>query len=232
MEPLQKIPSIDTTVTITKRRSALRAKADRAKQYRCKTFIVVLENPANYQNIGTVIRNIDALGAGKLYIVDTKNIIPSDWESMRKSSGLMSTSSSAVKWTFVKRFGSTEECLAHLGKNGFVSLATSPHVKGHNNMNLETTDFTKYKKLAVWFGNETMGITDAAVQGCAGCIQIDMCGIIESLNLAVCTGIVINKIANQRRQWFEKRYIKNDKNNNKSNGVTQKMLHDKMDESP
>ncbi len=212
MEPLQKIQSLDPeNNTVNKRRSALRAKADRAKQFRCKTFIVVLENPANFQNIGTVIRNIDALGAGKLYIVDSRNILPDDWESMRKSSGLMNTSSSAVKWTFCKKFKSTDECFDHLEKNGFVSLVTSPHIKGQNNINLNEANFTKYKKLAVWFGNESSGITDNAVARASGCLQIDMCGIIESLNLAVCTGIVINAVTIQRRNWFDAKQARKQK---------------------
>lgn len=204
MEPPQKMQSIEET-HVNKRRVALREKADRAKQFRCKTFIVVLENPSNFQNIGTVIRNIDALGAGKLYIVDSRNILPDDWETMRKSPGLMNTSSSAVKWTFCKKFKSSDECFDHLEKKGFVSLVTSPHIKGGeniHNMNLTDANFTKYKNLAIWFGNESVGITDNAVTRASGCLQIDMCGIIESLNLAVCTGIVINMVTSQRRKWF------------------------------
>lgn len=210
MEPPQKIQSCDSLSIEPKRRSVLRAKADRAKKFRCKTFIIVLENPSNHQNIGTVIRNIDALGAGKLYIVDTRNIIPNDWQVMRKSSTLMNTSSSAVKWTFCKKFTSTDACFDHLEKNGFVSLVTSPHIKGANNINFNDAEFTKYRKLAIWFGNESSGITDNAVARAMGCLQLDMCGIIESLNLAVCTGIVINKVTSQRRKWFE------DKQNRKS----------------
>lgn len=206
MEPLQKIHDPEKMeippTQAHKRRSALRDKANRAKKFRCKTFIVVLENPENYQNIGTVIRNIDALGAGKLYIVDTRNVVPNDWQQMRNSSGLMNTSSSAVKWTFCKKFTSTDECFNHLEKNGFVSLVTSPHIKCANNINLDDAQFTKYRKLAVWFGNEATGITDNAIAHSSGCLQIDMCGIIESLNLAVCTGIVINKVTTQRRKWF------------------------------
>lgn len=186
---------------LPRKREQLRAKADRAKQFRCNTFIVVLENPSNLSNIGTVIRNIDALGAGKLYVIDSRNTIPDDWQKMRRSPHLMSTSASAVKWSYVRKFKSSAECFQHLQKNNFISLATSPHIKGHNNMNLESTDFTNYAKLAVWFGNEVAGITDEVTAKCQGCIQIDMCGIVESLNLSVCTGIVINKIATQRRAF-------------------------------
>ena len=42
----------------------------------------------------------------------------------------------------------------HLEKNGFISLVTSPHVKGLRNVVLHDHDYTPYKKLAIWFGNE------------------------------------------------------------------------------
>ena len=45
----------------------------------------------------------------------------------RKKS-LSATSASAVKWSFVKRFDTTEDCLEHLGNNRFVSVVTSPHI--------------------------------------------------------------------------------------------------------
>ena len=197
-----------------KRRSALREKAARAKRYRCKTLIVVLENPANHQNIGTVIRNIDALGAGKLYVIDSQRKIPDTWQEMRQSTCLMSTSSSAVKWTYVRKFNSTAECLAHLGRKGFISVATSPHVKGRTNVQLEQADFTKYRQLAVWFGNEASGLTNEAITGCQACLQLNMCGIIESLNLVVCTGIIIAKNTKQRRKWFVDKQAKTSKNKN------------------
>jgi tRNA (guanosine-2'-O-)-methyltransferase len=107
---------------------------------------------------------------------------------------------SAVKWTFVKKFNTTEECLAHLEKNKFVSIATSPHVKGKTNIILQDGDFTQ-KRLAVWFGNESRGISDLAVERSAACISVEMYGIIESLNLATSTGIVLYEITKQRRAY-------------------------------
>ena len=50
-------------------KSSLRKKADRAKQFRSHTFICVLENPKNIGNLASVMRNVDALGATKLYVV-------------------------------------------------------------------------------------------------------------------------------------------------------------------
>ena len=118
---------------------------------------------------------------------------------------------SGVKWSFVKKFKTTEECFDHLEKNGYTSVVTSPHIKGKTNVILQDGDFTQ-DKLAVWFGNEARGISNLAVERSAACIQIEMYGIIESLNLATSTGIVLYEITKQRRE-----YQKNNKRARKTN---------------
>ena len=114
----------------TKQRASVRARANKIKNFRCKHLVAVLEAPSDRFNIGTVIRNVNALGVEKVYIVDPGKSLPDDWEDMRENRKLSKLSVSAVKWTFVKRFDSTEECLAHLEKNNFISVVTSPHIKG------------------------------------------------------------------------------------------------------
>ena len=76
-------------------------------------------------------------------------------------------------------FYCTEECLAHLEKNRFVSVVTSPHIKGKENFILHEADYTQ-AKLAVWFGNEARGVSDVAVDRSEACISIPMFGMIES----------------------------------------------------
>ena len=180
--------------------SGLRIKANAAKRGRCKNLIAVLENPSDQKNIGAVIRNINALGVEKLYIVDGHNILPDTWDEIRTRKTLLKSSVSAVKWTFVKTFKTTAECIEHLNKNKYVSVVTSPHVKGKTNVILQNGDFTQ-KRLAVWFGNEATGISDAAVEHAVACVAIEMHGIIESFNLAVSTGIVLYEITKQRRAY-------------------------------
>lgn len=92
---------------------------------------------------------MNALGVEKVYVGDTRKILPDAWNELREEPKLSKLSVSAVKWTFVKRVDSTEECLNHLEKNGFVSIVTSPHVKGKTNIFLHECDFTEYAKLAV-----------------------------------------------------------------------------------
>lgn len=147
----------------TKTKRAARKRADEIKPFRCKNLIAVIEDPQNPRNIGTVIRNVNALGVDKVYVVDPRRVLSDDWQEMRNEAKLSKLSVSAIKWTFVKRFDSTDECLAHLESNGFVSIVTSPHVKDRMNVLVHEGDYTKHTKLAVWFGNETQGISDLAV---------------------------------------------------------------------
>ncbi|MEM7744994.1 MAG: RNA methyltransferase [Pseudomonadota bacterium] len=187
-----------------KPRLSVRERADAIKPFRCKNLVAVIEDPADIKNIGTVIRNVNALGVEKAYVVDPRGALPDDWQDMRERTKLSKTSVSAVKWTFVKRFESTAACLEHLEKNGFVSIVTSPHVKGRTNVYLHEGDYTRHTKLAVWFGNETRGISEEAIDRSEACIAIPMFGMIESLNLGTSSGIVLYEVTKQRREYQSK----------------------------
>jgi tRNA (guanosine-2'-O-)-methyltransferase len=183
------------------KQSRIRKRAKAVKPFRCRHTIAVLEDPRDILNLGTVIRNVDALGIEKVYVVDPYGKLPDDWEDLRERRSVMKTSSSASKWVFVKRFNSTAECHAHLKKNGFRSVVTSPHVKGKTSLYLDEVDFTQFNKLAIWFGTEGGGITDEAVQKAELCVAIPMFGMIESLNLGTSSGIVLYEVAKQRRAY-------------------------------
>ena len=185
----------------------VRKRADAIKPFRCKNLIAVIEDPEDIKNIGTVIRNVNALGVEKVYIVDPKHRLSDDWQDLREQRAISSTSVSAVKWTFVKRFDSTRDCLDHLDKNHFNSIVTSPHRKGCRNVILHEADFTAFTKLAVWFGNEGRGITDEAAEASEMCVAIPMFGMIESLNLGTSSGIVLYEVTKQRRE-YQSRYKK------------------------
>jgi tRNA (guanosine-2'-O-)-methyltransferase len=186
------------------RKSSARQRADAIKPYRCRNLIAVLEDPHDIVNIGAVIRNVNALGVEKAYVVDPRRALPDDWQDMREKRVLSKTSVSAIKWSFVKRFDSTEDCLEHLEKNQFVSITTSPHVKGKKNVILDEGDYTVHTRLAVWFGNESRGVSDLAVQRSDMCVSIPMFGMIESLNLGTTSGIVLYEVTKQRREYQQK----------------------------
>lgn len=184
-----------------KSKPTLRARADKIKDFRCKNLIAVIEYPDDIRNIGIIIRNVNALGVEKAYIVSDNNTIPNTWEEMREQSKLSAISASAIKWSFVKTFKDTDSCMNHLEKNGFISAVTSPHTKGRENVVLHEHNYKKYRKLAVWFGNEGTGISKTAIERSKFCINIPMHGIIESLNLGTSSGIVLYEITKQRREF-------------------------------
>ena len=55
-------------------KSSVRRRADEIKQYRCKNLVAVIEEPNDIKNIGTVIRNVNALGVDKTYVVDSREV--------------------------------------------------------------------------------------------------------------------------------------------------------------
>lgn len=74
-------------------------------------------------------------------------------------------------------------------------------MKGCKNVVLHEHDYTPYKRLAVWFGNEGTGISKMALEKSDFCINVPMYGIIESLNLGTSSGIVLYEITKQRRTF-------------------------------
>jgi tRNA (guanosine-2'-O-)-methyltransferase len=179
-------------------KSNLRKRADAIKDFQCENLIAVIEEPTHLNNIGKVIRCVNTLGIKKLYVVDSKDKLPDDWNEMRKSKPLIRMSASAVKWSFVKKFKTTTECLDHLEKNKFVSIATSPHQQGKKNIVLQEGNYTQ-KRLAVWFGSESNGLSEEVINRSEACVNIEMYGIIESMNVSSSAAIVLYEITKQRR---------------------------------
>lgn len=179
---------------------AVRDRAREIKHLRNRYFICVLEYPTDIVNIGSAIRNISAFGVEKLYIVGGAKNILRDFESSRNNKRLTNISVGANKWVFVKYFDTTSECIKYLRKNLYTIAVSSSHEKKKNNVNLYEETFTQ-KRLAVWFGNESKGISDEADKSADMCVQIPMGGIVESLNLGTSTGIVLSYIGYQRLKF-------------------------------
>lgn len=187
-------------MTTQKTKSSARLRADAIKPFRVRNVVAVIEYSKLPANIASVIRNVNALGIEKVYVIGDRGG-KAKWENVRETSALNKLSASAIKWTFVKWFDTTEDCIRNLKRNHFVSVVTSPHIKGIPHSVLDEMDFTRYTKLAVWFGSESRGITDEAVQNAVKCVSIPMYGMVESLNLGTTSGIVLYEVAKQRRNY-------------------------------
>jgi len=178
----------------------IRDRIKEVKHLQNKYFICVLENPKDIVNIAAAMRNISAFGVEKLYVIGDNKIVK-DYETSRNHKRLTNTSVGANKWVFVRQFDTAADCVAHLKKNRYTLAVTSSHLKGKENVNLYDKAFT-HRRLAVWFGNESKGISDEAAAEADICIQIPMGGVVESLNLGTSTGIVLGFIGYQRLRYI------------------------------
>ena len=162
-----------------------------------RSVACIVENPCHIGNLGAIIRSAESLGISKIYVIDGYNLVPNKYKKSQTLNGLTVGS---VKWVYIKTFKTTEECVSYLSEHGYTSVVTSPHVKGKDNVNLQDGSYT-YPKIAVWFGNESRGISETAVESADKCIQIPMYGMVESFNLSVSAGIVLNTIVSKRKNY-------------------------------
>lgn len=178
----------------------IRDRIRQVKHLQNKYYICVLENPKDVVNIASALRNISAFGIEKLYVIGNNKMVQ-DFETSRNNKHLNNVSVGANKWVFVKQFDTATDCISHLRDNRYTIAVTSSHIKGKNNVNLYEESFTQ-KRLAVWFGNESKGISDEVTEEADMCIQIPMGGIVESLNLGTSTGIILSFISYQRLRYI------------------------------
>ena len=88
-----------------KSKPTLRARAEKIKDFRCKNLIAVIEHPDDIRNIGTIIRNVNALGVEKAYVINRqKTIARTLGRKCALKPKLSAVSASAIKWSFVKTF--------------------------------------------------------------------------------------------------------------------------------
>lgn len=199
-------PSIKLTIKMP--RISLRKKAKIASVFRSRTLVCVVENPNLINNLMGIVRTAEALGVGKVYVIDNGKLkLPNDWKEMRDNPQFVGLSASGIKWIYVKKFSSTAECLQHLAKKNFTIVGTSPHKLGKKNLLLSEGKYTQ-SHLAVWFGNEVRGLSKEALETCDFCIKIPMCGIIESMNISSSASIVLNYVVEKRHEYSKRKIAK------------------------
>lgn len=202
----------DDEILSSKRRNYERLKE--MKKFRQKHMICVLENPDKWGNIGAVIRNVEAFGVGKLYIIGDGYKDRHSFSGRKSGAGIYGSDTyrhnygaamGADKWIYVREFKDTKSCIDHLRKKHYKIAVTSPHDVGKKNYNVSDANFT-CNRLAIVFGNEKDGISREFVEECDFCVQVPMYGMVESLNLSVCSGIVLQRAVEKRLEYMKRLY--------------------------
>lgn len=153
---------------------------------------VVLEDITNIHNASAIIRTCDA--AGVLYI----EVVSSNKEPFPVNEAI---STRAEKWVEIRCHSSIEECLVELKKEGFKIVSTCISEES-----LPFTSLNYTQPIAIVFGNESEGVSPAALELADYRIKIPMFGMVQSLNLSVSAGIILYEALKQRweKGFFEK----------------------------
>lgn len=144
---------------------------------------VVLENLYDPHNGAAALRSAEAFGLTGVHAVE--------------SSGAFTASTSVTigsdKWLDLHRHKDVGTAAAALRADGFMLAAAVPSAT----TTLE--DLPGEQPLALWFGNEHLGLTPAAIAVCDVMIGIPMYGFTRSFNLSVSVALLTSRAADRRR---------------------------------
>jgi TrmH family RNA methyltransferase len=147
-----------------------------------RALVLVLEQPANPGNVGSIVRSADALGATAV-VVTGHAADPYDPRAVRASIGsvfaipvALAPSIAAVidRWPDLRVVGADE-----------------------NGTPLARTDLAR--PLAIAFGSETRGLSRTARESCAALAAVPMSGNASSLNVAAAAAIMLYEVARRAR---------------------------------
>lgn len=202
--PDSKIPNLPIDSLISEER------ANRFKQVLAKRsdqVRVVIENCHDPHNATAIIRSCDAFGVDTIHIVTNKNTFKVN----------NSVSKGTHHYVEIKVHKTIEDAYATLRKEGFEIYASDlASEKIHNT--LELTELYEQKKIALVFGEESLGLTQQASQNADGHFLIPMTGFTQSLNVSVALAVTLyairqkdlcqNKSGNLTQQEQTSRYTK------------------------
>ncbi|ONI78697.1 rRNA methyltransferase [Actinosynnema sp. ALI-1.44] len=152
------------------------AVADRARPWELADLaglkrLVVLEGVGDHENLGSLFRNVAALGFGGV-VLGPGCSDPLYRRSVRVSMGHVL----AVPFTTVTEWPGA---LKYLRDNGFQVLALTPRPDS-----VPLSDVSTEGKAAVLLGSEGPGLTDEAIDAADHAVRIPMSGGVDSLNIA------------------------------------------------
>jgi tRNA (guanosine-2'-O-)-methyltransferase len=166
------------------RRARLREVAYRRQQ----NFTVILENVHDPHNISAVMRSCEAVGISDLYILYTEAGLQEDYIELGKKS-----SAGSRKWLNVHYYTQLENCFAAIREKYDHIYAT--HL-AKDAVTLHELDLTT--SVALLFGNEHDGVSEAALRHVDGNFLIPQMGMVQSLNISVACAVSVYEGLRQR----------------------------------
>lgn len=142
--------------------------------------VVVLDNIRSMHNVGAVFRSSDAFIIEKIVLC---GITPCPPHREINKSAIGATES--VDWEYENNI---DEALQKLKNKGYKTLGIEQTTASTL---LQDYPVTSTEKYALVFGNEVGGLSEQALPLCDVFLEIPQRGTKHSLNISVCTGIVL-----------------------------------------
>ncbi len=147
-------------------------------------FLVVAEAIEKPGNLGTILRSSDAVGVDGLIVCDrctdihNPNVVRASVGTLFTVPVIEADGLSALKWMKAQRIA---------------ILAATPHAQR------EFTDINMTGPLAIVVGTEQLGLSDLWMDQADIQARIPMCGVADSLNVAMAVTLLLYEALRQRR---------------------------------
>jgi 23S rRNA (guanosine2251-2'-O)-methyltransferase len=142
-------------------------------------IIIVLDNIRSFNNVGSVFRSSDCFRIEKIYLCGI-TAQPPHREIHKTAIG----ATESVEWEYAEN---TLDVLERLKADKWKTYA----IEQTENAILLNNFSPKKQKVAIVMGNEVEGVQQDVINACDGAIEIPQIGTKHSLNISVCTGVVL-----------------------------------------
>jgi tRNA G18 (ribose-2'-O)-methylase SpoU len=146
--------------------------------------VVVLDNVRSLSNVGAVFRSADAFRIGEVFLCGI-TACPPHREIHKTALGADET----VPWRYFETTTAACEELKTMGYRIFAVEQVEDSVK--------LQDFKVEPQMAFVMGNEVDGVGEEVLPYCTGAIEIPQEGTKHSLNVSVCSGIIMWEVFKQ-----------------------------------
>lgn len=159
-----------------------RLSVDEFKKSEKLPVIIVLDNVRSAMNTGSIFRTADAFIVEKICCCGITPV-PPHRDVLKSALGATET----VQWEYYK---DTLTCVAALKATQTTIAAVEQTI---NSLSLQNICLPA-QRLALIFGHEMDGVQQEVINQCDYTIEVPQSGTKHSLNIAVCTGIVLWEI--------------------------------------
>lgn len=152
---------------------------------RTRRITVVLEDLYQGHNASAIMRSCDCFGIQDIHAIEAHNALRANPDIALGSS----------QWLSIHQYNQTTEALAQLKESGYLIVAATLHPES---IPLQALDGTQ--KMALCFGTEEKGLSQAAHNAADLFVKIPMVGFTQSFNVSVSASLILYELTNQLRR--------------------------------